>query len=379
MLKQINKLICEYLNLKMKGWTPHEKKLIIILTIFLINNTIFFIHFQPEIVELYFIKYGEMISLIHQKSPKFNSENPYARLSVKKNTNNIIDFFAIKLAPSWEKSVILLDQIPEREVNFKREIFRKFNIEAELLIRLSNDALSGIMERRVSFWNFLRTDRYSTEILPETVNNGRIYKEYLKDLLILYPKLPLPAAVLDVGITVPAAILDVGITVPAAILDVGITVPAVVEIIPEVIEIIKVFKGPFNITSPFLRSMVSDLIISNNKINFNNNYYSILKDNFVKILKKIWFKKDNSKILLSYPDFTIRYPVKPLIVNQIRIYDIISKNNITLKNNFILKDNISVIKTTPQLNNTNINNTFIVTTLVSTICLATYVYFKNKT
>ena len=215
----------------------------------------------------------------------------------------------------------------------------------------------GIMERRVSFWNFLRTDRYSTEILPETVNNGRIYKEYLKDLLILYPKLPLPAAVLDVGITVPA----------------------VGEIIPEVIEIIKVFKGPFNITSPFLRSMVSDIIISNNKINFNNNYFSILKDNFVKILKKIWFKKDNAKIFLSYPDFTIRYPVKPLIVNQIRIHDIISRNNITLKNNFILKDNISVIKTTPQLNNTNINNTFIVTTLVSIICLATYVYFKNKT
>ena len=367
MLKQINKLICEYLNLKMKGWTPHEKRLIIILTIFLINNTIFFIHFQPEIVELYFIKYGEMISLIHQKSPKFNSENPYAKLSVKKNTNNIIDFFAIKLAPSWEKSVILLDQIPEREVNFKREIFRKFNIEAELLIRLSNDALSGIMERRVSFWNFLRTDRYSTEILPETVNNGRIYKEYLKDLLILNPKLPLPAAVLDVGITVPAAVLDV-----------GITVPAVVEIIPEVIEIIKVFKEPFNITSPFLRSMVSDIIISNNKINFNNNYFSILKDNFVKILKKIWFKRDNAKILLSYPDFTIRYPVKPLIVNQIRIHDIISKNNITLKNNFILKDSVSVIKTTPELNNTGINNTFIVTTLVSTICLATYVYFKDK-
>ena len=109
----------------------------------------------------------------------------------------------------------------------------------------------------------------------------------------------------------------------------------------------------------------------------NLNYYNI----FIEFFKKLYYGKsysDLNKPYLSYEYYIKKYPIKPQILNKTSFCHVILNENLISKKDFILKEDVNLLKTTSNLNNTNINKTLITTTLVSIIFWGAYIHLKNK-
>lgn len=248
------------------------------------------------------------------------------------------------------------------------EIYTKCNIIISNNFRISRQAISRLLNEDFTFANYL-SRRFVVTHLSDFSNfyvnfdirltsrgcEGLLpNKSLIRNINFFVAEKVLESYILDLG---PSLIVDSAPLGPSLIVD------------SAALEVKNSLKTPF-----LIKMQESITTVKNIK---NLNYYNI----FIEFFKKLYYGKsysDLNKPYLSYEYYIKKYPIKPQILNKTSFCHVILNENLISKKDFILKEDVNLLKTTSNLNNTNINKTLITTTLVSIIFWGAYIHLKNK-